>query len=136
MALGSQAPRDGAWANLTATVPDGTNAVRWRYQTDGAAALNGFQVDNVTLDGQLIGGAETDEEGWALDGFEAVHATETRQFLNAYIVDNRQYVMRDKLLRHVYNRGYKNAGPGGVLPLQPGRADQLLGHVVHRQQRR
>jgi immune inhibitor A len=99
----------GAWLDLTATVPDDTDALRWRYQTDGATALNGFQVDNVTLDGELIGGGETDEEGWALDGFELVHATETKQFLNAYFVDNRQYVARDKLLRHVYNFGFKNA---------------------------
>jgi immune inhibitor A len=98
----------GAWLDLTATVPDGTNALRWRYQTDGATALNGFQVDNVTLGGQLIGGAETDEEGWALDGFEAVHATETKKFLNAYFVDNRQYVARDRLLKHVYNFGFTN----------------------------
>ena len=96
----------GAWANLSATVPDGTEALRWRYQTDGATALNGFQVDDVTLDGQLIGGAETDEEGWALDGFESVHATETKQFLNAYFVDNRAYVERDKnLLPHVTTSG-------------------------------
>ncbi|MFZ2015657.1 MAG: immune inhibitor A domain-containing protein, partial [Nocardioides sp.] len=98
----------GAWVDLTATVPDGTTTLRWRYQTDGATALNGFQVDNITLDGQLIGGAETDEEGWALNGFETVHAAETKKFLNAYFVDNRQYVGRDTLLRHVYNFGFKN----------------------------
>jgi immune inhibitor A len=98
----------GAWLDLTATVPDGTNALRWRYQTDGAGVQSGFQVDNVTLGGQLIGGAETDEEGWVLDGFEAVHATETKQYLNAYIVDNRQYVGRDTLLKHVYHFGFEN----------------------------
>jgi immune inhibitor A len=95
----------GAWADLTATVPDGTDALRWRYQTDGATTLNGFQVDDVTLAGELIGGAETDAEGWALNGFEVVHATETKQFLNAYVVDNRQYVGRDTLLKHLYNFG-------------------------------
>ncbi|WP_041546783.1 MULTISPECIES: immune inhibitor A domain-containing protein [unclassified Nocardioides] len=94
---------DGAWVDLTATVPDGTNAVRWRYLTDGAAAYPGFQVDNITLAGASIGTAETDDEGWVMDGFEAVHSEETRAFLNTYFVDNRQYVGRDRVLAHVYN---------------------------------
>jgi immune inhibitor A len=110
----------GAWVDLTADVPDGTNALRWEYLTDGGTALNGFQVDNITLDGQLIGGAETDEEGWALDGFLTVHANETRKFLNAYIVDNRQYVGRDKLLSHVYNFGFKNTDKVEFFKYNPG----------------
>jgi immune inhibitor A len=110
----------GAWVDLTATVPEGTNALRWRYQTDGATALNGFQVDNITLDGELIGGAESDGEGWVLDGFEAVHATETKQFLNAYFVDNRQYVARDTLLRHVYNFGFENPDRVEFFRYEPG----------------
>ena len=101
-------PARGQWVDLTATVPDDTNALRWRYMTDGAATLPGFQVDNITLNGTLIGGAETDTEGWALDGFEAVHATETKKFLNAYFVDNRQRLARDALLAHVYNFGFNN----------------------------
>ena len=28
----------GVWVDLTATVPNGTNAVRWRYVTDGATS--------------------------------------------------------------------------------------------------
>ncbi len=110
----------GAWVDLTATVPDGTTTLRWRYQTDGATALNGFQVDDITLDGQLIGGAETDEEGWALNGFQAVHATETKKFLNAYFVDNRQYVGRDTLLRHLYNFGFKNTDRVEFFRYNPG----------------
>ncbi len=94
---------DGQWVDLTATVPAGTNAVRWRYLTDGAAAEAGFQVDNITLDGEPIGTAEAGSEGWVLDGFEAVHSEETKAFLNTYFVDNRQYVGRDKVLEHVYN---------------------------------
>ena len=110
----------GAWADLTATVPDGTNALRWRYLTDGGTALNGFQVDNVTLGGQLIGGAETDEEGWTLNGFASVHASETKKFLNAYFVDNRQYVARDTLLRHVYNFGFANTDRVEYFRYHPG----------------
>ncbi|WP_395659525.1 immune inhibitor A domain-containing protein [Nocardioides sp.] len=94
---------DGEWVDLTATIPPDTDAIRFHYLTDGAATYPGFQVDNITLDGETIGDAETDDQGWALDGFEAVHAEETKQFLNAYFVDNRQYVGRDKTLAHVYN---------------------------------
>lgn len=93
---------DGQWVDLTATVPAGTDAIRWRYLTDGAAAEAGFQVDNITLDGASIGTAEA-SEGWVLDGFEAVRSEETKAFLNAYFVDNRQYVGRDRVLEHVYN---------------------------------
>jgi immune inhibitor A len=110
----------GAWVDLTATVPAGTDALRWHYKTDAATALNGFQVDNITLGGQLIGGAETDEEGWALDGFEAVHASEVKKFLNAYFVDNRQYVARDTLLRHVYNFGFPNTDRVEFFRYNPG----------------
>lgn len=91
----------GDWVDLTATVPQGTNAIRWRYLTDGAVAESGFQVDNITLGGTSIGTAEEDE-GWTLDGFQAVRAQETEEFLNAYFVDNRQYVGRDKMLKNIY----------------------------------
>ena len=94
---------EGQWVDLTATVPAGTNAIRWRYLTDGAAVEPGFQVDNITLDGATIGTAETPGEGWTLDGFENVSEQETKQFLNAYFVDNRQLLGRDKVLSHVYS---------------------------------
>ena len=68
-------------------------------------ALAGFQVDNITLDGTDIGNAETEDEGWTFDGFRTTTGTEDQSFLNAYIVDNRQYVGRDKLLQHIYNFG-------------------------------
>ncbi|GAA2136894.1 immune inhibitor A [Nocardioides koreensis] len=93
----------GAWVDLTATVPDGTNALRWRYLTDGGYALSGFQVDNITLGGTDIGNAETDTEGWTLDGFRTTTGSEIQSFLNAYILDNRQFVGQDKLLNHLYN---------------------------------
>ncbi len=54
----------GAWKSLTATLPAGTNAVRFRYQTDGAVAEKGFRVDDIAIDGTTIGTAETATEGW------------------------------------------------------------------------
>ena len=95
---------DGRWVDLTASVPDGTTTIRWRYLTDIAATYPGFQVDQIALDGTTIGTAEANE-GWAMEGFRAVPSTEVKPFLNAYFVDNRQYVGRDKVLSHVYNFG-------------------------------
>lgn len=92
----------GDWIDLTADVPADTNAIRWRYLTDGGVAEAGFQVDNITLDGTTIGDAETDAD-WTLDGFTTTSGSETKPFLNAYIVDNRQFVGNDKLLAHIYN---------------------------------
>ncbi len=100
--FGISGTSDG-WVDLTATVPDGTNAIRWRYLTDGAFALNGFQVDDITLDGEVIGDAETTDEGWTFKGFRRTTGTDFVSYLNAYFVDNRQYVRRDNLLRHLYS---------------------------------
>jgi immune inhibitor A len=94
-------------------VPDGTNALRWSYVTDGGVALSGFQVDNITLAGTDIGDAETDAD-WTFDGFRTTTGTEDQSFLNAYIVDNRQYVGRDKLLTHIYNFGNRAEQPNWV----------------------
>jgi immune inhibitor A len=111
---------EGQWVDLTATVPPGTDTLRWRYLTDGATSGTGFQVDAITLDGENIGGAETLSEGWTLNGFENVSAEETKKFLNAYFVDNRQYVGRDKLLSHVYNFGFTNADKVEFFKYDPG----------------
>ncbi len=99
----------GEWVNLTATVPDGTDALRWRYVTDPSEQLPGFQVDNVVLAGEAIGTAEADDEAWTLDGFLTTTGTEVDTFLNAYFVDNRQYVGVDQILKHLYDfAGYRN----------------------------
>ena len=100
--FGISGTTDG-WVDLTATVPDGTNAIRWRYLTDGAFVLNGFQVDNITLDGETIGDAESADEGWTFKGFRRTTGTDFVSKLNAYFVDNRQYVGRDRLLKHLYS---------------------------------
>lgn len=96
--VGISGSTNGQWVDLTATVPAGTNALRWRYVTDGGYVLPGFQVDNITLDGQPIGTAESGDEGWFLEGFRTTSGTEINAFLNAYLVENRQYVGGDRTL--------------------------------------
>jgi immune inhibitor A len=106
--VGISGSTEGEWVDLTATVPDGTDALRWRYVTDGGYILDGFQVDNIVLDGVEIGTAETDE-GWELDGFRITTGSEEVEYLHAYMVQNRQYVNLDRTLNHLYNfAGFAN----------------------------
>jgi len=100
---GTSGSTDGEWVDLTATLPADSTGVRFHYVTDPAVGGTGLRVDNVAVNGTAIGTAETDNEGWTLDGFRTTTGHETQTFMNAYIVDNRQYVGNDKLLAHVYN---------------------------------
>ncbi|MGY2701736.1 immune inhibitor A domain-containing protein [Nocardioides sp. HB32] len=99
---GTSGTTDGEWVDLTADIPADATGVRFHYVTDPAVAGTGLRVDNVALDGTTLGTAETDE-GWTLDGFRTTTGHEMQSFMNAYIVDNRQYVGNDNLLSHVYN---------------------------------
>ena len=104
----------GAWAALTANLPVGTNAIRFRYQTDAAFALSGFQVDQIAIGGTLVGTAESDE-GWTFDGFRITSGSETQLFFNAYVLENRQYLGYDDGLRTgPYNFGFNNTTPDWV----------------------
>jgi immune inhibitor A len=100
--VGITGTSNGVWLDLTATLPAGTDTVRFRYITDGAVVGAGFQVDEIAIDAEPIGTAEV-PEGWEFDGFRITTGSEDQAFLNAYVVDNRQYVGNDRLLSHVYN---------------------------------
>ena len=95
----------GQWVDLTGTLPAGTTQVRFRYWTDVAATEPGIKIDNVSLNGALIGTAETDE-GWTFDGFVTTTGQETQAFFNAYIAENRQYDGYDTSLKTAYNFGF------------------------------
>ena len=101
------------WKALTATLPTGTNAIRFRYQTDGAAAESGFRVDDIAIDGTVIGTAETENEGWTFNGFRTTTGSEVDKFFNAYIAENRQYDGYDASLATAYNFGYAITGRTG-----------------------
>jgi immune inhibitor A len=102
------------WTALSATLPAGTTAVRFRNQTDGAVAEKGFRVDDIALDGTILGTAETDDEGWAFDGFRRTTGSEVEKFFNAYVAENRQYDGYDTSLRTAYNFGFANTRPDWV----------------------
>jgi len=104
---------NGAWVNLTADVPNNTDTLRWRYTTDTAVVEPGFQIDNITLDGAPIGTAET-EEGWVFDGFRTTNGSETIEYFNAYVAENRQYRNYDRSLESAYNFGFLDKRPDWV----------------------
>ncbi len=104
----------GGWQPLTATLPTGTTAVRFRYQTDGAAIESGFRVDDIAIDGTMIGTAETADEGWTFNGFRTTTGSEAETFFNAYVAENRQYDGYDKSLATAYNFGYASTRPDEV----------------------
>ncbi len=105
----------GAWTDLTATLPADTDTIRFRYTTDGAFTLPGFQVDNIAIDGTVVGTAESDETGWTLSGFRITTGAETLTFFNAYVLENRQYLGFDKSLKTgPYNFAFGNTHPDWV----------------------
>ena len=103
----------GGYKPLTATLPAGTNAVRFRYQTDQAVTEPGFTVDDIAIDGVLIGTAETDE-GWVLDGFVRTTGVETVANFNAYVAEARFHDGYDRSLRTAYNFGFLDTRPDWV----------------------
>ncbi len=99
---------------LTATLTAGTNALRVRYQTDGAVAELGFVIDDIKIGGVSVGNAETDTEGWVFDGFVRTTGSETSFHFNAYVVENRGYRSYDTSLATAYNFGFLNTMPDWV----------------------
>ncbi|MGV9807600.1 immune inhibitor A domain-containing protein [Micromonospora chersina] len=92
---------------------------RLHYTTDGGVSAGGFYGDAiaVTADGATVftDGAEAGAGDWALNGFDIVAATYTRDFDNYYIAGNRSYVSYDKYLKTgPYFFGYANTRPDYV----------------------
>ncbi len=110
---------NGLWVDLTATLPAGTNAIRFAYRTDGAFVLPGFQVDSIAINGTVVGTAEAGETGWTLVGFRTTTGSEIQKFFNAYILENRQYLGFDKSLQTgPYNFGLASTRPNWVQHFQ------------------
>lgn len=100
---------DGAWVDLTATLPAGTTQIRFRYWTDVAATEQGFMVDAIAVDGTAVA-----ESAWTLDGFVLTTGSEEQAFFNAYVAENRQYDGYDASLKTAYNFGWTTAKPDWV----------------------
>jgi immune inhibitor A len=106
----------GNWVDLTADLSayaGQTVTLGFRYWTDGAVVEPGFMVDELSVTGSPVDGAETDT-GWSFDGFKVTTGTEEAFYFNAYLAENRQYLNDDRSLRTAYNFGFLNARPDWV----------------------
>jgi len=101
----------GAWVDLTADLSayaGGTVTLGWRYWTDGAVVGSGFQIDNISVTGLAMDGAET-EAGWSYAGFVRTTSNYDQTFFNAYFAEYRNYRGYDDGLRTgPYNFGFLN----------------------------
>ena len=100
-----------AWVDLTADLPAGNVLLGFRYWTDSNTGGFGFQIDDISITGWPVDGAETDA-GWTFspaNGFHATSGTETAYFNNYYVAEFRQYRGYDSTLAvGPYHFGYLN----------------------------
>lgn len=98
----------------TDALPAGDTMVRFRYETDGNTGGKGIVIDNLSVTGSDVDGAETDS-GWTFAGFSRLQdGTAISKHFNAYIAENRGYRGFDKSLRTAYNFGFLDARPERV----------------------
>jgi len=92
----------GAWVDLTAScLPTGNVLLGFRYWTDANTGGFGFMVDDVTVDGFALDGAETDT-GWTYKpttGFHPTTGVETKFYNNYYVAEFRTYKGYDSTLK-------------------------------------
>ena len=97
----------------------GTDAIRFRYWTDGAFVAPGFIVDSISLDTFNDDGSMVD--AWEFEGFQQVtDGAITNTYFHYYLIESRNYLRSDKSLRGAYNfiKGNwleKNSYADGVL---------------------
>jgi len=100
-------------ANLSAYAGQ-TVKLQFRYWTDPFVQGDGFEVDDIRLNGNLIGGAETTTEGWTLSGFKVTNGSEISFHEHYYIAELRTYAFGDQSLRTAYNFGFLTTTPDRV----------------------
>ena len=90
----------GGWVDLTADLSAYTGDVllAFAYWTDAAVAGAGFMVDEISVTGYPIDGAEADA-GWTFAGFHVSTGTEPVPYANYYVVEYRTYRGYDSTLR-------------------------------------
>src|SRR6185503_15776378 len=95
------------WTTVTATLPAGTTAYRFRYWTDGAVVRPGFAVDSINVLGVVDNATST--AGWTLAGFRQLTGGQyTDTFFHYYLAESRSYVRNDTSLCGAYNFLYGN----------------------------
>ena len=131
------------WATLTANLsvvrrPDRDHRLRLLHGRRGAGASAtspaGISIDEIAITGQPTDGAET-TAGWnyttnGSTGFHVTTGSETFQYFNAYVAENRQYrrLRRGAPDRAVQLRRHGRSELGGAVPLPGRHARLVLGH--------
>jgi immune inhibitor A len=106
-----------AWVSGTSDLSAWTGQtvkLQFRYWTDGFVQGRGFEVDDIRLNGTLIGGAESTTEGWTFTGFRVTTGAEISFHEHYYIAELRTYAFGDESLRTAYNFGFLTTTPDRV----------------------
>jgi immune inhibitor A len=92
----------GGWTTVTATLPAGTTAHRFRYWTDAAVVRPGFAVDSISVGGVLDNATNT--SGWTFSGFRQLTSGQfTELYFHYYLAESRSYIGNDTSLCGAYN---------------------------------
>ena len=99
------------WVDLTANLPAGNVLLGFRYWTDSNTGGIGFLIDDISINGSEIDGAEADA-GWTYEpttGFRVSTGTESKLFSHYYVAEYRTYEGYDSTLEvGPYFFGYSN----------------------------
>jgi immune inhibitor A len=111
----------GGWKTLTADLSAfaGQNVqLGFRYRTDSFVTAPGIFLDDITINGVLLDGAETEgSPAWIFDGFyRRESGPETNYYFNAYIAEYRTYRGSDK---------YSETGPYSFYSSEPDQVDHF-----------
>ena len=91
----------GGWKDVTATMPAGATAYRFRYWTDGATEGNGFAADSVKIGDQTED--FTDASDWDLSGFrQLTDGRFTETIHHYYLAESRSPTLDDRALCGAY----------------------------------
>jgi immune inhibitor A len=92
----------GGWTTVSATLPAGTSAIRFRYWTDAAVVRPGFAVDTISIGG-VVDNA-TSAAAWTLNGFVQLSGGQfTQSYFHYYLAESRNYLLNDTSLCGAYN---------------------------------
>ena len=90
------------WVTVTATLPAGATAFRFRYWTDASVVRPGFAVDSISI-GATVDNA-TSTAGWSLSGFQQLAGGQyTQRYFHYYLAESRSHVRNDTSLCGAYN---------------------------------
>ena len=90
------------WTTVTATLPAGTTAYRFRYWTDSFVVRPGFAVDSISVGGAVDNATST--TGWTMAGFVQLTGGQyTQVYFHYYLAESRSYLRNDTSLCGAYN---------------------------------